>query len=87
MGTIKLSHVNIQGTNCAIFLADAAHPGARPALLGSLVEKARQSGLAVEKAALQYGSRRRIEWFGTPDLVRYLRSVGGVTGYTHQIHE
>lgn len=82
---IKVSHIRIQGVNCAIFWADALTPGGRDALLAELVQRARMGRLAVEKAALQYRDGRGIGWFGTRDLVGYLQSVGGVTGWTHEI--
>lgn len=53
-------------------------------LLADLVCAARSSGLKVDKVALCYSVGRRTEFFGIPDVVRYLiRS--GVPRWTHTV--
>ena len=83
---IRLAHLRTQGINFAVFAADATTrtQHARRELLADLVAAARGSGLKVDKAALCYRRGRRTEFFGTPDLVRYL-SRSGIPRWTHSI--
>jgi hypothetical protein len=46
--------------------------------------KSRTSGLKVDEAALAYSSSRGIEFYGTPDLVRFLAN-NGVPRWTHTL--
>lgn len=86
MMQVELSHVLIQGVNCAVFDADSRDHSSsgRQSLLYSLTESAIESGLRVEKAALAYKAGGRLEFFGTPDLVKYLTNRG-YPGTTHTI--
>jgi hypothetical protein len=83
---INLSHVRIQGVDCAVFDADATSRSTpdRTALLNRLTIQARLNGLHVVKSALAYASGGRIEFFGTTDLVNYLAS-GGPIQWTHWV--
>ena len=84
--TIKLAHVRIQTLNCMVFEADspARTPAARSQLLSQLTAKARQQGLAVDKAALAFAEAGQIRFFGSEDLVRYL-AQRGVPRWTHTL--
>ena len=81
---IRFAHLKIQGINVAVFAADAPSRNRedRARLLASLTMRARVSGLAVSKSALAYSSCGRREYYGTPDLVRYL-ARSGVWRWTH----
>ena len=83
---IQMAHLRDQGTNFAIFAADAANhtDGGRHALLAQLVAKARANRLRVDKAALAYDAAGRTTFFGTPDLVKYL-ATRGVPMWTHTL--
>lgn len=84
---IQLAHLRDQGINFAVFAADAPSRtnSARDELLWDLTRRARASGLAVDKAALAYSEGGRQRFYGTPDLVRYLASAGGISRWTHTI--
>lgn len=84
---IKMAHLNDQGIDFAVFGANArvGTDAARAELLAELTVKARLEGLKVDKSALQYGQGRQIRFYGTPDLVNYLASIGGVRHWTHQM--
>jgi len=86
MSSVELSHVNIQGVNCAVFAADSINHSSsgRSGLLRELTIEARRSGLAVEKSALAYTEFGSVSFYGTPDLVRYLASAG-MPRITHRI--
>lgn len=83
---VRLAHLRDQGIDFAVFDADATSKSqtARRQLLARLWHIAECQGLKVDKAALCYSIGRRIEFFGTPDLVRYLQR-GGVPTWTHWI--
>jgi len=53
-------------------------------LLSELTSKARMNGLKIDKSALAYNKNGRLEFYGTPDLVKYL-SNHGVPNWTHAI--
>jgi hypothetical protein len=57
-------------------------PVERSQLLGELTFEAQRRGLRVEKAALVYKRGGRVEFWGTPDLVRFLANMG-VPRWTH----
>jgi hypothetical protein len=84
---IDMAHLQAQGISFALFAADANNRtnGARQVLLGQLVAKARRSGLRVDKATLAFQESGRTTFFGTPDLVKYLSSRGGVSTWTHTL--
>lgn len=83
---INVAHIHHQGIDFAVFDADARSRtnSARAQLLRQLAATARANGLKVDKAALAYGSSRRIEFFGTPDLVRFLANTG-LPPWTHTL--
>lgn len=83
---IDMAHIREQGIDFAVFGADAPSRtnADRDHLLTDLTRKARASGLKVDKAALAYSRGRRIEFYGTPDLVRFL-STSGLPSWTHRI--
>ena len=83
---IRVAHLRHQGIDFAVFGADARSStrSAREALLGELVVAARAHGLKVDKAALAYRTGGRTEFFGTPDLVRFLSGTG-VPRWTHTL--
>ena len=76
---IRLSHVNIQNIPCAIFEADAADGAnaSRARLLDDFAGRLRIAGYPVAKRALCYYRGRQVNYFGDPDLVRYLASTRG----------
>ena len=84
---IPMAHLNIQGIDVAVFDADTRVPTqqARATLLSQLTRRARASGLRVSKSALAYRSCGRLEFYGTPDLVRYLAAAGGIPRWTHTL--
>lgn len=85
---IQMAHLRNQGINFAVFDADARSgmDNDRSELLWDLTRRARASGLAIDRAALAFRQGGRLCFFGTPDLVRYLSSVGGVPRWTHTIN-
>ena len=86
MAKIKVAHLRAQGINFAVFAADSpsrTNQG-RAELLADLADRARTSGLRVDKAALAFTEGGRATFYGTPDLVRYL-STHGVSQWTHTI--
>ncbi|HAN91179.1 MAG TPA: hypothetical protein DCQ33_03755 [Nitrospira sp.] len=85
--TIRMAHLREQGVDFVVFDADAriGTDTARAALLFQLTAKARMSRCKVDKAALQYVSGGQLQFYGTPDLVDFLASVGGVDHWTHQL--
>lgn len=83
---INVAHIREQGIDFVVFDADARSPSAsaRSALLTRLVASARSNGLKVDKAALAYRNGNSIEFWGTPDLVRFLAGAG-VPSWTHTL--
>ena len=83
---INFAHLRDQGIDFAVFEADArTHMNSdRASVLADLTARARLQGLRVDKSALAYQSGRRVEFYGTPDLVRYL-SGRGVPLWTHSM--
>lgn len=83
---IEFAHLRHQGIDFAVFAADAstATNTARAKLLADLASAARRQGLKVDKAALAYRNGGRTEFFGTPDLVRFLSNTG-VPSWTHTL--
>lgn len=75
---VNFAHINHRGINFAVFDVDARSRMAadRADLLADLTVAARRLGLRVEKSALAYVSGGRIEFYGTPDLVRFLANMG-----------
>lgn len=84
---IEMAHLRDQGIDFAVFNAEATSRSNsdRQSLLGRLVAEARRSGLKVDKAALAFDEFGRTKFFGTPDLVNYLVSQGGVPRWTHTL--
>ena len=84
---IQMAHLRDQGIDFAVFAADAPSRTntAREELLWDLSRRARASGLAVDKAALAFRDGGRQRFYGTPDLVRYLASMGGISRWTHTL--
>jgi hypothetical protein len=82
----EVAHLRDQGIDFAIFNADATDhsEGGREALLAQLVAVARRNHLNVDKAALAFKECGQIKFFGAPDLVRYLASLG-VPRWTHTL--
>lgn len=54
-------------------------------LLAQLTNKARASGLKVDKSALAYSKNNQLEFYGTTDLVNYL-AKSGLPEWTHTIN-
>lgn len=83
---IEMAHLRDQGIDFAVFNADATNhsESGRQTLLTQLVAVARRNHLKVDKAALAFDEFGRIQFFGTPDLVRYLASRG-VPHWTHTL--
>mgnify|MGYP001802534454 CR=1 FL=1 len=86
MTKIQMAHLRVQGINFAVFNADSQlHTGhARQSVLDHLTFAAQQEGLRVDKSALAFRSCGKTQFYGTPDLVRYLSSAG-VPRWTHTI--
>ncbi len=85
---IRFAHLHIQGNHVAVFeVARVAHfnDDQLRASLEHLTRAARQHRLRVDKAALQYDDFGQRRWVGTPDLVRYLKSVEGIDRWTHEL--
>ena len=84
---IRMAHLREQGIDFAVFDADSriGTNAARAELLAQLTARARRSKCKVDKAALQYVSGGQLRFYGTPDLVDFLASVGGVPSWTHEI--
>ena len=84
--TIRLAHLREQGINLAVFQADARVPtdAARSSLLQELTRRGR-ARLKIDKAALQFVECGQLRFFGTPDLVDFLASAGGVHTWTHEL--
>lgn len=84
---IRMAHLRDQGIDFAVFAADAAThlDSDRDELLAELITKARLNGLKVDKGALAFKQGSRLVFHGTPDLVKYLASLGGVPRWTHEI--
>ncbi len=83
---IQLAHVRINGQSCVIFDADSRSRTAhgRQELLGHLVRIARARRLRVDEAALAFVQGGRLQFFGTPSVIRYL-SRAGVPAWTHTL--
>jgi hypothetical protein len=84
--TIKFAHLREGNISFAVFDADArsGRDADRSELLAELTARARASSLRIDKAALAYRKGRGVEYFGTPDLVKYL-ATRAVTRWTHRI--
>lgn len=54
-------------------------------LLAQLVVKAKRAGLAIDQAALTFKSNGRIQFFGTPSLIKYLSKNSHVIRWTHSL--
>ena len=84
--TIRMAHLRDQGINFAVFEADArtSTDAARSRLLADLTSRARAAGYRVDKSALAFTEFGRVQFYGTPDLVRYLAGIG-VPRWTHSL--
>ena len=84
---INVAHLRDQGISFAVFDADATSRMShdRDDLLQRLVGLARRNGLRVDKAALAFTRNGRLTFYGTPDLVRYLKRRPGVLRWTHEL--
>lgn len=85
---VQLAHLRDQGIDFAVFDSDAKHRTrqARSDLLADLTKRAVASGLRVQKSALAFREGGRVKFFGAPDLVDYLSSLGGVPRWTHTLN-
>lgn len=83
---INFAHLSAQGISFAVFDADSrTHTRSdRATLLSDLTNRARSSGLRIDKSALAYVEHGRLSFFGTPDLVDYLANGWRVT-WTHRL--
>lgn len=83
---INFAHLRDQGIDFAVFDADAISRSNvdRNRLLADLTARARRTGLSIQKSALAFAANGRIQFYGTPDLVRYLAS-GWIPQWTHSI--
>jgi hypothetical protein len=74
--TINFAHLRTQSIDFAVFDADAASrtDRDRAKLLAQLTNKARASGLRVQKSALAFQEGGQLKFYGAPDLVQYLVS-------------
>lgn len=86
MQQIEMAHIRDQGIDFAVFNAEArcGTDSGRASLLVELTQRARTAGLNVDKSALAYRRGAGIEFYGTPDLVRYLQQRG-VPRWTHTL--
>ena len=86
MASIQLAHLSIQGISVAVFAANGRHntDASRAQALAELTARARNQGLRVDKSALAYRTGSRTQFYGTPDLVRYLAG-SGVPRWTHRL--
>jgi hypothetical protein len=84
--TIRMAHLHPQGTDFAVFDADASSrlDSDRARLLADLTRRGRAAGLRIDKSALAFNEGGRVRYYGTPDLVRYLAS-NGVARWTHSL--
>lgn len=84
---VNLAHLQDQGIDFAVFEADAASKTeiARNQVLSQLISAARAAGLKVDKGALAFTENGRLNFFGPPDLVRYLIGRGPLPQWTHAI--
>jgi hypothetical protein len=84
---VQMAHLRDQGIDFAIFDANARSnlDSDRATLLHDLVSSARGAGLKVDKAALTFRQGNGTRFYGTPDLVQYLRA-NGVPRWTHTIN-
>ncbi len=84
---ISLAHLRHHGIDFAVFDADArvSTSSARADVLARLTTAARRSGLKIDKSALAYAEHGRLSFYGTPDLVKFLATLGGVPSWTHTI--
>lgn len=84
--TIQFAHLREGNINFAVFDADARsrRDTDRAELLADLTARARASSLRIDKAALAYKNGSRVQYYGTPDLVKYLASRG-VDRWTHRL--
>ena len=71
---INLAHLRTQNIDFAVFEADARTRTNydRTKLLEQLTNRARASGLRIQKSALAFEEDGELRFFGTPDLVEYL---------------
>lgn len=84
---IEVAHLREQGVDFAVFNADSrcGTRSGRAELLAQLSAAARRAGLRVGKSALAYERLGRLEFYGTPDLVRFLSTSGWHPYWTHTI--
>jgi len=84
---INVAHLRDQGVSFAVFDADARNRTNhdRAELLAQLADLARENGLRVDKAALAFTEYGQLTFYGTPDLVRYLRPRAQAIRWTHTI--
>lgn len=87
MQKVEVAHLRDQGIDFAVFNADAPSrmDRDRAGLLARLTMCARQAGLRIDKSALASREGGTTMFYGTPDLVRYLCSLGFVPQWTHTI--
>lgn len=83
---VKLAHLRVKNVDFAVFDADARSTSNsdRADLLQDLTSAARKAGLKVDKSALAFVQADKIQFYGTPDLVKYLANRG-VPNWTHTI--
>jgi len=83
---VQMAHLRDQGIDFAVFGADAPSRTRqdRADLLAQLTGIARLQGLKIDKSALAYRRGSSWEFFGTPDLVRYLTGLPGIQ-WTHKV--
>lgn len=84
--TLNFAHCRDQAIDFVVFDADArTHLNAdREELLRNLTVRVRLNGLSIDKSALAYRKGSRMEYCGTPDLVRYL-AQSGLPRWTHSM--
>ena len=85
--SVQIAHFREQGLNCLICEADASSRlnADRARLLAQLTAQARAANLAVDKSALAYMEFGRLNFYGAPDLVRFL-SNKGLPRWTHTLN-
>jgi hypothetical protein len=88
---VSLAHVRVRSTSggwidYVVFDARSAagSSSGNSALLAQLTASARSAGLKVDQSALAYMQNGRLQFFGTPNLVKHL-SRSGLPRWTHEI--
>lgn len=89
MTNIQLAHFWLRSTtgkkiNCAVFMADAKHSWERGKALNQMIVDACAAGLKVEKAVLVFKKLGQPNYYGAPDLGKYLEQTG-LPEATHSI--